>query len=139
MEIINKPCTMNTVRLITCDNVTDAYLLKGRLNNEEIECFLTNENLTNLLPIYNNMLGGGIQIYVNEEDYERARELIKDKIEPDNTEIICPYCGSNDIKLGFGKHKWMKIFNIFIAIFIVIPLGNLKPKYYCNNCKEEIK
>ena len=70
---------MNTVRLINCDNVTDAYLLKGRLNNEEIECFLTNENLTNLLPIYNNMLGGGIQIYVSEDDYVRARELIKIK------------------------------------------------------------
>ena len=134
-----------TIKLITCDNVTDAYFIKGRLNNEEIECILTNENITNLLPLYNTMLNSGIQIYVSEEDLLRAQEIIKDKLEPDNTEIICPHCGSNKISLGIGKHKWMKFFNIFIILFgtllmgMLTPMGNLKPKYYCKECKEEIK
>ena len=26
-----------------------------------------------------------------------------------------------------------------IAVFALIPIGNLKPKYYCNKCKNEIK
>ena len=129
---------MNTIKLITCDNSAEAYLIKGRLLNEGIDCFLTNENFTNLMPLYNNMLGSGIQILINEEDLERASLLIRDKLEPENEKMICPHCGSDSISLGLGKNKFMKILNMFIAIIILIPLGNLKPKYYCNQCKEEI-
>ena len=130
---------MKTTRLITCDNLTEAYLIKGRLNNEGINCFLTNQNFTNLMPVYNNMLGAGVQIIVSENDLLKARQIINDKLEPDNTELICPHCGSNKIGLGIGKHKGLKIFNMLIAVFALIPLGNLKPKYYCKKCKKELK
>ncbi|MBN2745375.1 MAG: DUF2007 domain-containing protein [Bacteroidales bacterium] len=130
---------MKTVNLITCDNVIDAHLIKGRLNSEGIECFLTNENFTNLFPMYNNMLGSGIQIIINENDLQIARELLKDKIQPDNTHLVCPHCGSTQIVLGFGRFKWLKIFNIFLVVLAMFPIGNLKPKYYCKNCKSEIK
>lgn len=130
---------MNTVTLITCDNLTEAHLIKGKLSNEGIDSFLTNENFTNLMPLYNNMLGSGVQIMVFANDYQRARELVKENIEPQNIDIVCPHCGSDNIGLGLGKNKVMKIFNIIMAILSAIPLGNLKPKYYCKNCKEEIK
>lgn len=117
----------------------EAHLIKDRLINEGIDCFLTNENTTNLMPMFNNMLGAGIQIFINETDFQEARELIKDKLEPDNDEIICPHCGSTEIGLGLGKHKGMKIINILIVFLSAIPLGNLKPKYYCKKCNEEIK
>ena len=130
---------MKTVNLITCGNTMEAHIIKGRLNNEGIECFLTNENFTNLMPMYNNMLGSGIQIVINEEDFLKASEIIKDKLEPDNTKIVCPYCGSTEINLGIGKYKGLKILNIIIAFLMLIPIGNLKPNYYCKNCNEEIK
>jgi len=130
---------MKTARLITCESLTEAYLIKGRLANEGIECFLTNQNFTNLMPLYNNMLGSGIQIIVNEIDFNKAREIIKDKIEPNNEELYCPNCGSNDIGLGLGKRKGLKIFNIMIALLSVFPMGNLKPKFYCKKCREEVK
>ncbi len=130
---------MKIKKLITCDNLTEAYLIKGRLANEEIISFLTNQNFTTLMPLYNNILGAGIQVLVNEKDFEKAREIIKDKLEPDNTKLVCPYCGSTDIKLGFGKNRWFKILNIILAIIAFFPIGNIKPKYYCNNCKSEIK
>ena len=75
------------------------------------------------------MLGAGIQIIIHETDIEKASELIED---------TCPNCGSDQIGLGIGKHKGMKIFNMLIAILLIIPIGNLKPKYYCRSCKEEI-
>ena len=130
---------MKTIRLITCDSITEAHFIKGRLNNEGIECFLTNQNFTNLMPLYNNMLGAGIQVFVRESDLDKARHFINDKLEPNNVELTCPYCDSNQIGLGIGKHKGLKIFNMLIAISMAIPIGNLKPKYYCKNCKEEIK
>ena len=128
-----------TIRLITCDSITEAYFIKNRLNNEGIECFLTNQNFTNLLPNYYNLIGSGIQVVVMENDYERSRELVKDKLEPENVEKVCPFCGSTDIKMGFGKHKILKIFNVLLAILMSIPIGNIRVRYYCKTCKEEIK
>lgn len=84
------------------------------------------------------MLGSGIQVIVNKNDYYKAREIIKEKLDPNNTELICPYCGSNNIGLGLGKRKGLKIFNMIIAVLSTFPLGNLKPKFYCKKCKEEI-
>jgi hypothetical protein len=130
---------MKTVRLMTSDNLTEAHLIKGRLLNEGIDCFLTNENFTNLMPLYNNMLGSGIQIIINENDIDRARAILKDKIEPNNKVLVCPNCGSENIGLGLGKRKAFKIFNIIIALLSFFPIGNLKPVYYCKDCKTEIK
>ena len=128
-----------TIRLITCDNITDAYFIKNKLSNEGIECFLTNQNFTNLLPNYYNLFGAGVQVVVMESDYERSRELVKDKLEPENVEKVCPFCGSTDIRIGLGKNKTLKIFNILLAITIGIPIGNVRVRYYCKTCKEEIK
>lgn len=123
---------------MTSDSLTEAHIIKGRLLNEEIDCFLTNENFTNLMPLYNNMLGSGIQIIVNEKDIEKAIDLIKDKIEPNNSKLVCQDCGSENIGLGLGKRKVFKVFNIIIALLSFFPIGNLKPRYYCRDCKTEI-
>ena len=127
-----------TILLITCDNITEAHFIKDRLNNEGIDCFLANENFTTLLPNYYNLFRSGVQVFVIEEDYEKSRELIKDKLEPENVEKVCPFCGSTDIRIGFGKHKILKVFNIFLAILLIIPIGNIRVRYYCKTCKEEI-
>ena len=129
---------MGFIRLITCHNVAEAYLSKGKLKNEGVECFLTNQHFTNLMPIYNNMMGSGIQIMVSAQDYDRAREIVKERIEPDNSAMECPHCGSGDIGLGLGEAKGLKIANIFIAIFMAIPIGNLRPKFWCKQCKRDI-
>ncbi len=131
--------TFNTIRLITCNNLQEAHIIKGRLNNEGVDCFLTNQNFTSLMPVYNNMLGGGIQVIIREDDLSKAKQLLKDKLEPDNADLVCPNCGSTDIGLGIGKQKGIKIFNMLISVFMTIPFGNLKPKYYCRACKKEIR
>lgn len=130
---------MNTVRLITCDSTIEAHLIKGRLLNEGINCILTNENFTNLMPFYNNMLGAGVQILVDKNDLESAREIIKDQLKPNNVEISCPFCGSKNVELGLGKKSGLKLFNIILHLLSAIPMGNLKPIYYCRDCKNEIK
>lgn len=129
---------MRTTNILTCDGITEAYIIKGRLNNEGIDCFLTNQNFTNLMPLYNNMLGAGIQVIINESDLTAAQEILKDKLEPNNNDLVCPHCRSSNIGLGIGDRKGLKLFNILIAILIWIPIGNLKPKYYCKDCKKEI-
>ena len=130
---------MKTTKLHTCNSEPEAHLIKARLANEGIECILANGNFTTLMPMYNNMLGGGVQILVRDSELAAAQEIIKDEINPAGLEIICPNCGSNEIGLGIGKMRFAKIIFILIAILSALPIGNIKPRYYCKKCKEEIK
>lgn len=130
---------MKTVRLITCDSTTEAYLIKVRLESEGINCFLTNENFTNLLPNYNGMLGAGIQVIVDQRDLELSRKLIQNELQPQREELVCPNCGSSEIELGLGKRHKLKILNILLSILFFIPIGNQKTKYNCKQCQFEIR
>ena len=130
---------MKRIRLLSANTVTEAHLIKGRLNNEGIECFLTNQHIATLFPHYNHIEGGGVQIMVHENDVEVARKIVQDKLEPSMEKIICPHCGSSKVALGMGKLKWFKLLNMFIAALMLTPIGNLKPKYFCGDCKQEIQ
>lgn len=127
-----------TIRLITCENIIEAHFIKNRLNNEGIDCFLTNEYFANLLPNYFNLFGSGVQVFVFGSDLEKSREVIKDKLEPEKAEMICPFCGSTDIRLGLGSHKFLLGFNVMLAILVGVPIGNVHVRYYCKKCKEDI-
>lgn len=129
---------MKLIRLMTCDRLVEANIIKHRLNNEEIYCTLTNENFTNLLPQYNNMFGAGIQVMILESDYDKAKELLKDKLAPNMNDMICPHCESNDIGVGIRRNKGLKFLNALITILFIMPMGNVKPEYYCKACNKEI-
>ena len=126
---------MAIVRLITCNSSIEANTVKALLNNEGIECFLTNENFTTLLPIYNGILGAGVQVMIDEKDNEKALEIINqqgiEKI------IICPNCNSKDVVFGLGEKKLQKILVVFISTLFFIPFNNIRNTYYCRNCKSE--
>lgn len=126
---------LEIVRLTDCDHIVDAHFIKNKLNNEGIECFLTNENITNLLPMYNNMLGSGIQIFVFEKDLPRAQELVRDYKELKTQKISCPHCGSTKIGMGKGFRKFV---NILISMAAMVPFTNPHPRYYCKQCGREV-
>ncbi len=66
---------MQTVRLTTCNTSYEAHLIKGRLEAEGIPSVLTNENMASL---YSGLISAftGIDILVNEDDLEQAKEII---------------------------------------------------------------
>ena len=126
---------MAIIRLTTCNSSIEAYFLKNILENEKIDCFLTNDNFTTLVPFYNGMLGSGIQIMINEEDYEKSSELIQKNKTVDT--LNCPNCNSANIAFGFGNRRGLKMLGVFFSLFTFIPFGNLKRNYYCKDCKCE--
>ncbi len=125
---------MAIINLTTCYNLIDASFIKNNLENEGVECFLTNEITSTLVPFYNGMMNAGIQIMINEEDYEKASLLINKPLE---NPVICPNCNSTNIKFGFGKKKGLKILGVFLSVLVEIPFGNIKRNYYCKDCKTE--
>ncbi|MEI8085314.1 MAG: DUF2007 domain-containing protein [Paludibacter sp.] len=124
---------MSIIRLTTCNNIVEANFIKNNLENEEIECFLTNEISSTLIPAYNGMLGAGIQIMIEEKDFETASKLISHS-ESEKT-IQCPNCNSTNITFGLGQSKFKKYLLIALSLLIIIPLGNLKGNYQCKDCK----
>lgn len=126
---------MNIIRLATCNNIIEANIIKHTLENEEIECFLTNNNFTTLMPGYNGILGSGIQIMINVEDFEKASELLK--FEEKTEIIICPNCNSDDISYGLGENKLRKIFFALLSALTGTPMGNIGNTYYCKSCKHD--
>ena len=128
---------MSTIILTTCNSSFEATLIKGMLENNGIRCFLTNENFSNLLPIYNGMMGAGVQIMIDDSDLEKAQKLILSPSQ--EIKIECPFCNSSNIQFGLGSDKIKKIFVILISLFTLVPFGNIKNIYYCKDCKKEFK
>jgi len=128
---------MSIIRLTTCYTIIEANMLKSMLVNEEIESFLTNENFTTLMPGYNGMLGAGIQVMIEDTDYEKAVKLMQSH---ENSEVIkCPDCNSENISFGLGKNRIRKIIIAILSAFIATPLGNINSTYYCNDCGNDFK
>ena len=126
---------MAIIRLTTCNNVIEANFLKNNLENENIECFLTNEISSTLLPGYNGILNAGIQIMINEKKLEKAYLLINDHFAVKPT--LRPNCNSANTSFSLGKKRTLKILLVFFSLFAGTPFGNIRRKYYCKDCKTE--
>jgi hypothetical protein len=126
---------MAIIRLITCESIIEANFLKNILENENIDCFLTNENFITLLPIYIGMMGAGIQLMIEESDFEKSFELIN-STKPCNL-LVCPNCNSSNITFGFGYRKRLKKLGVIMSLIIMIPFGNIKRNYNCKDCNCE--
>ncbi|MGE0078985.1 MAG: DUF2007 domain-containing protein [Bacteroidales bacterium] len=126
---------MKTIRLTTCSNAIEANMIKNLLENEGINCFLTNENFSTLMPGHTGMLGSGVQIIIDEDDLEKATKALESLQQ--NEEIICPHCNSKNIRFGLGKNKLKKIFVVILSLLSSTPFNNINNTYYCNNCKKD--
>jgi transposase-like protein len=86
----------------------------------------------------NGILGSGIQILVDKDDLESARDILDKRKNRDI--IVCPDCGSKNIKYGLGtKSKPKKILALIIAIVLVSPTKHIRQTYYCQDCKREFQ
>ncbi len=91
----------------------DAYVVKTRLEDEGIECFLADEHLVSINWLLSDAVGG-VRLKVWKEDAERALEIINSEsvVEgggdgeyggdygagaDDHDEVRCPVCNSTDV------------------------------------------
>jgi DNA-directed RNA polymerase subunit RPC12/RpoP len=127
---------MRFINLCTLDNSYEANYIREALAEAGIECMVTNENFTNLMPHMNGMLGSGIQILVDKDDLETARQIVEKRTKREVT--TCPHCDSKNINYGLGTtRRSKKIIAILISFLTGSPTRHIKPTYYCNDCKAE--
>ena len=70
---------MDFVLLQTFDNYIDAHIIKGRLEAEDVICWLKDEHLSALIvdPVLTSAIAG-IKLMVAKEHVERAIEILNE-------------------------------------------------------------
>jgi DNA-directed RNA polymerase subunit RPC12/RpoP len=128
------------------DNPTEAHIVKGLLDSQGIDSFLSNENFVTLYPLYNVALGG-VQLNVFEKDLDRINEIVaSENMEPlinheikEQDKIICPFCGSGNVSYGSSTNKRFGLATLaFSFLFMIYPF-KIRKAYHCFACHGEFK
>jgi hypothetical protein len=116
-----------------------AHIIRTRLEESGIPCTV-DDNMMSVYPVYSNA-AGGIKLRVFQRDVEKAEAILAEDaelpVEPvtdEDTAVICPYCGSNNVrsKLAVAKDaNWLT--RTMDSLFKSIPLGD-DPEWHCFNC-----
>lgn len=125
---------MKTIKLMTCNDAMTAHILQGALENEDIDSVLHNENFSSLMKSYVSNIAG-VDIFVMEEDYERAVQVLKENQSWPEELTLCPHCGSNDIKMVLKKGQRVRAVGAAVlSMLVMAPPGSNHWDYVCKQC-----
>ena len=79
--------TKNIITFCSFDNPVIANLVKSKLEDAGIPCFLTDENTLSLMPFFNPILGG-IKLKIFEADQEKVKEIMRNTMEVNEDTLI---------------------------------------------------
>ncbi|RKR83083.1 putative signal transducing protein [Mucilaginibacter gracilis] len=120
-----------------------AHIVRTRLEDNGIACFIADENMGTIYPIYNAAIGG-IKLKVFARDLEKCTAIVAEdntlSIEnlPADSEVICPHCGSNNVRYGAATGEntgWFA--NLFSAIKLDSYIDN--NQWHCFNCGNDFE
>lgn len=114
----------------------DAHLLMSRLESEEIECWLKDENTVTIIPILTNMVGG-IKLLVKKEDFDRASEIFKETENNRRQAVQCPNCKGHNVELVSSPRKVANWISALVTFFLGdFAMGTGKVNH-CFDCGRE--
>lgn len=69
---------MDFILLQSFDNYIDAHIVKGRLEDQGVHCWLKDENLSALIvdPVLTNAVSGGIKLMIPADELQKANEIL---------------------------------------------------------------
>jgi hypothetical protein len=137
-------------KIITLEQYYDpmlAHIIRTRLEDNGIPCFIADDNIISANPVFNNAVGG-IKLKIFERDLERCQKILaqegdlhdQDHHEIDeetHTAVICPYCASTNVRFGAATEKKVNWFVALIfALMSVFPFYARKA-WHCFNCQRD--
>ena len=135
---------MALITFKTFDNSIDAHILKAKFESEGIPCYLFDEHIISVNPLYSQLVGG-IKLKINEEDVIYAKNVLYEIQEtPYTTEkgdaIHCPKCNSTHLEAGKMPTKgiFAQLIYLLSLLLFIFPF-NWKKVYICLDCGEEFK
>ncbi|HOZ84644.1 MAG TPA: DUF2007 domain-containing protein [Niabella sp.] len=128
---------MNYVIAEVYDNYVVAHLALGRLCEENISCWLKDENTITINPILTQAVGG-IKLMVAENQLIRARQILGTDKLAYKQQHPCPKCGSVNIEVVSTPRKasnWLGTFvNLLLSAGAPLPIDKV---YHCFDCGTE--
>ncbi|MBD2769047.1 DUF2007 domain-containing protein [Hymenobacter sp. BT664] len=128
-----------------------ANVARTRLEAAGIPCFLSNEQLVSLLPLY-SPITGGVRLHVRQRDAEAALEILRtvpvppatspDEASfaadaPDPVTPRCPRCGSSDVAYGPATRNTYGLWSGLLSVLLRFPVRD--KRYHCFHCSNEFK
>lgn len=126
---------MELVTVKSFDNYFTANIYLTRLQSDDIECWLKDENTVTIDPMLSNAIGG-IKIIVKKEDEPKVIKLLRAYHIEYMLSATCPECGSN----SFTHIAKQKASNYLTAILTwLFSSYAVAPEYIykCGNCGYE--
>ena len=129
---------MRYVQLQSYDNYIEANIICSRLEQEEIVCWLKDENTVTIDPILTNAVGG-IKLMVAESQAERAFELLKQFRSEQKSALKCPRCGSSNIEFVTTPRKASNWVGVIIGLLFTNYALSADKVYHCFSCGFEFE
>ena len=135
---------MKLVTIRTFDNSVDAHIFRSKLESEGIRCYLFDDTMVSLNPIYDVALGG-IKLKVGSEDAGKAREVIAAIENTPVTDeagvpLTCPNCRSTDLYTGFKSIRGLRgVLGMILSLALFVYPVYYKSVYRCKNCGTEFR
>lgn len=139
-----------TIVYATYYSPIEANIIKARLEDSEFSCFLADENISTISPLYNQAVGG-IKLIVFERDVDAINELLAqdsliqnepefDNYTPEETiGVACENCTSINVSYGLATkpkpRSWLKIIS-FLLFYMPVMADKC---YHCYDCGHEFQ
>lgn len=125
-------------------NPIEANIVKARLIDSGVQCFLSDENTITINPLYTQALGG-VKLHLFEKDAELARNILQAEAgeiplteEAETaTAAACPVCGSANVGYVQATKKRFGILTMIVSLLLVIYPFHVKKTHHCFNCQNE--
>lgn len=140
---------LNHDKIVVYQTFTDpvnAHIVKGLLDDNGIESFISDENIVTVNPLYSNAVGG-VKLNVFEKDIPRVNSLLNSGITQAETEpeeksensILCPRCHSDNVAYGASVKQKFGLWNIILPILLMVYPFTMRKAYHCFNCDHEFR
>ncbi|MGQ0740253.1 MAG: putative signal transducing protein [Bacteroidota bacterium] len=127
---------MEFVLLLSYDNYVSAHIAMGRLEEDNIRCWLKDENTVTLDPILTNAVGG-IKLMVEAGQAERAAGILRSLESVHKALHACPKCGSKNIEEVSTPRKASNWASAIIGLLFTNYAPKIDMVYHCFDCGHE--
>lgn len=133
---------MDLITVATFQSSIEAYILKNHLEGAGLVCFIFDEHLIDMNPLYSSAIGG-VKVKVRQNDTEQAvsliQELNKQPYTDKNDELItCPNCSGTEFFTDFNSMKSTRSILAMITSFLLVVFPIYKKRVYrCKECETE--
>lgn len=133
-------------QIVTLETYQDpalAHIIRARLEANDIPCFLADENMIGINPLYNQALGG-IKLKIFARDMAICQAILAEDFpqeEPEqplaDDDTVCPHCHSSNVRFGPATQNKFNLWTVFVSFLLLIYPFHSRKAWHCFNCGKD--